>query len=191
VRIFSFYRTDPTVPEPERAAAQAREVLGPVQLPDGVRLALETGTRSNTPTVRLALRFLDTLGDERIGVLWDPGNTAFSGFDPSPFPADFAAGSDRIVHVHVKDPRGTARYVRLGDGDLPWPQILAGLDAADYDGWLTLETHWRRDRELTPQQRDEPWGEDISAGGTEASAECIAVLRDWLDALGEPSGGRS
>jgi sugar phosphate isomerase/epimerase len=183
VRIFSFYRTDPITPRPERAAEIARGVLDPVQLPEGVRLAVETGTRSNTPTIRLALRFLDALAGDALDLLWDPGNTVFSGFDPAPFPGDFALAPQRIAHVHVKDPQGTTRYVRLGDGDLPWPAILAGLDAAGYDGWLTLETHWRHDRELTPQERDEPHGEGISRGGVEASKECIAVLQRWLDSV--------
>jgi sugar phosphate isomerase/epimerase len=181
VRIFSFYR-DGDTPEPERAAELAREVLAPVEPPPGVALALETGTRSNTPTLALSARFLDLLGDDGIGILWDPGNTAFSGFDPQPFPGDFDTAAARIVHVHVKDPVGTARYVRLGDGDLPWPAILDGLGAAGYDGWLTLETHWRTDRELTPRERDEPWGEGISDGGLEASSECMAVLTSWLAA---------
>lgn len=182
VRIFSFYRDGP-VPEPERAAAVARAVLAPVELPPGVRLVLETGTRSNTPTVATATRFLAALGDPGVGILWDPGNTAFSGFDPSPWPGDFAAAPGRIAHVHVKDPQGTARYVRLGDGDLPWPRILRGLAEAGYDGWLTLETHWRQDRELTPAERDEPWGDGVSAGGLQASRECMAVLASWLREL--------
>ena len=86
--------------------------------------------------------------------------------------------------MHIKDPAGTARYVRLGDGDLPWPAILQELSGTGYCGWLTLETHWRRDRDLSPGERDEPWGEGISAGGLEASRECMAVLSSWLEALG-------
>lgn len=182
VRIFSFYRSG-SAAEPERAAAVAREVLAPVELPPGVRLVLETGTRSNTPTVTLAARFLKALGDDRVGILWDPGNTVFSGFDQNPYPGDFQSAAASIAHVHVKDPCQTARYVRLGDGDLPWPLILRGLADAGYDGWLTLETHWRRDRELTPAERDEPWGAGISVGGLEASRECMAIMNGWLAAL--------
>jgi sugar phosphate isomerase/epimerase len=179
VRIFSFYR-DGDVPEPERAARAAAEVLGAVEVPPGIRLVLETGTRTNTPTVALAARFLDALRDDRVGILWDPGNTVFSGFAEHPFPGDFAAAPDRVEHVHVKDPQGTRRYVALGDGDLPWPQILRGLEQAGYQGWLTLETHWRADRELTPRERDEPWGEGISAGGLTASQSCMATMAGWL-----------
>jgi len=187
VRMFSFYR-DGAVPEPERAARAAAAVLSKVEFPDGVRLVLETGTRTNTPTVGLAARFLDVLGDDRIGILWDPGNTVFSGFAPHPFPEDFETAPDRIEHVHVKDPRGTSRYVALGAGDLPWPDILRGLDRRGYRGWLTLETHWRIDRELTPRERDEPWGDGISAGGLPASEVCMRTMADWLAGLRDGGG---
>jgi sugar phosphate isomerase/epimerase len=177
VRIFSFYRD--TEPDPVGAARVARAVLGGLDWPDGVQLALETGTRSNTPTLRLAQRFLAELGDDRVGVLWDPGNTVFSGFDPEPFPDDYAAAAPLIRHVHVKDPAGRSGYVRLGDGDLPWPRILAALATSGYAGWVSLETHWRLDRVLTGPERDEPWGAGISAGGLEASRICMRVFNDW------------
>lgn len=181
VRIFSFYR-DGKVPEPDRAADAARLVLDQVSVPDGVRLVLETGTRTNTPTLALATRFLDRLGDDRAGILWDPGNTVFSGFGRFPFP-DFDDAVHRIEHVHVKDPDGTRRYVALGDGDLPWPGILRALHRAGYDGWLTLETHWRMDRDLTGPERDEPWGDGISADGAQASDICMATMAGWLAEL--------
>jgi sugar phosphate isomerase/epimerase len=196
VRMFSFYR-DGQVPEPERAAETARAVLERVDVPDGVRLVLETGTRTNTPTLALAARFLDVLGDERVGILWDPGNTVFSGFAQYPF-ADFEETAGRIEHVHVKDPQGTRRYVALGEGDLPWPEIMRHLDRAGYHGWLTLETHWRVDRDLTGPERDEPWGEGISAGGLAASEICMRTMADWLAGLraensapGDPASGET
>jgi sugar phosphate isomerase/epimerase len=180
VRMFSFCRDG--APDPVRAAAMAGEVLAGLSLPDGVALTLETGTRSHTPTLRLARDFLTALGDDRIGLLWDPGNTVFSGFDPAPYPGDYAEAAKLIRHVHVKDPAGTTGYVRLGDGDLPWPDILAGLHRDGFTGWVTLETHWRLDRVLTGQERDEPWGEGISAGGVEASRVCMAALNEWWPA---------
>lgn len=178
VRIFSFYRDGPD-PQPEAAAQVARQVLQPLDLPSGVRLLLETGTRTNTPTLQLARRFLDELGDPRIGILWDPGNTVFSGFDPRPFPHELE-GAPLVDHVHVKDPDGTRGYVGLGNGDLPWPDILSYLITAGYEGWITLETHWRMDRVLTGQERDQPWGSAISTGGLAASRECMRRLNAFL-----------
>ncbi|OKK12192.1 hypothetical protein AMK16_32035 [Streptomyces sp. CB00455] len=180
VRIFTFYREGD--PDPRRAAKAAREVLDGVPA-DRVPLLVETGMRTNSPTMRHTLEFLDALGDDRLAVLWDPGNSVFSGWDPAPFPQDYALGRERIRHVHVKDPDGQSGYVRLGDGDLPWPAILNTLAEDGYRHWLSLETHWRIGRKpLTQQQRDEPWGEEFTAGGFEASSQCMRLLREMTEA---------
>jgi sugar phosphate isomerase/epimerase len=177
VRIFTFYRAGD--PDPVLAARIARRILSGLSLP--VPLVVETGMRTNTPTVRHVITFLDELGRDDLGILWDPGNSVFSGWDPAPFPADYELGRDRIRHVHVKDPDSTRGYVRLGDGDLDWPSILDLLAQDGYEGFLSLETHWRHGRQLTATQRDEPWGEAFSRDGYAASVECMQRLRGWLD----------
>lgn len=180
VRVFSFYREDR--PEPELAGRQVRELLRDLDTA-GVSLLIETGTRTNTPTLRHALRFLDVVDEEGLAILWDPGNAVFGGWDPAPFPADYAVGRDRIRHVHVKDPDATRGYVELGSGDLPWPAIIGALAEDGYEGFLSLETHWRMDRCLTAEQRDEPWGEAFSEGGLAASLACMkrlaAMAQTW------------
>lgn len=178
VRIFTFYRQGD--PDPVGAAAAARNVLDGVEL-DGVRLLVETGTRTNTPTMELVLRFLDAVGVPGLRVLWDPGNSVFSGMRADPFPAEYQLGKDLIEHIHVKDPAGTTGYVRLGDGDLPWGDIVGTLRADGYRGWLSLETHWRIGRVLDQRQRDNPWGDDFSAGGYQASVECMRLLKELVD----------
>lgn len=185
VRVFTFYRDGD--PDPVRAADAVREVLDGVTPEAG--LIVETGTRTNTPTIEHVVRFLDRLGRDDLGILWDPGNTVFSGWHSDPL-ADYTLARERIRHVHVKDPDGTRSYVRLGDGDLDWEAILRTLDRDGYSGYLSLETHWRPGRELTPQQRDEPWGESFSGGGYAASVECMQRLRSWTAALGEVSDAR-
>ncbi len=178
MRIFSFFRAG----EPNVAAAAAAMDAILQRVPsNGLMLGIETGTRSNTPTAALTRELLDRLARPDLGVLWDPGNTVFSGF------GDGAAGlaglnhlrPADLVHVHVKDPRETGGYVELGHGSLPWPDILAALAKRGYRGHLSLETHWRPDRVLTASERDEPWGEGFSAGGYEASDACMATLAAW------------
>jgi sugar phosphate isomerase/epimerase len=184
VRIFSFYRAGD--PDPAGAAEVARSILDQLSLP--VPLVLETGTRTNSPTMRHALRFLDGVGRDDIGLLWDPGNSVFSGVESKPFPGDYLLGRDLIRHVHVKDPDSTRQYVRLGDGDLPWPTILTRLAEDHYEGFVSLETHWRHGRVLTSAQRDEPWGETFSADGFAASVECMQRLHAWVERAS--AGGR-
>ena len=175
VRIFSWYRAG--APDPANAAGIAAEVLSGTDT--DLPLLLENGTRTNTPTMTQAMEFLDRLGRDDVGVLWDPGNSVFSGWGTDPFPRDYLLAHERIRHVHVKDPRGQAEYVRLGEGDLPWPDILQRLATDRYDGFLSLETHWRIGRVLDQRQRDEPWGERFSAGGFDATVACMRQLKHW------------
>jgi sugar phosphate isomerase/epimerase len=178
LRIFSFLRTE--APDVPAAAAAIDAVLGRVRT-DGVTLGLETGTRTNTPTAGLAQRLLVTLGRPEVGLVWDPGNTVFSGFgDGAQLGGLAELRSEDLVHVHVKDPLGRSGYVELGRGSLPWPAILAALAARGYTGHVSLETHWRPGRVLTAAERDEPWGRGFSAGGSWASDKCMATLASWV-----------
>ena len=173
VRIFSFYREGE--PAPTAAGACLRTILERVDL-GGTQLLLETGTRTNTPTssaTDVCLRELDGLP---VGVLWDPGNSAFSGLEPEPFPGGYELLRDRIAHVHVKDPAGNAYYTRLGDGEVPWEAIVTALAADGFDGYLSLETHWRLGEPLSQELRDDPWGDRFSAGALEASDACMPIL---------------
>jgi sugar phosphate isomerase/epimerase len=176
VRIFTFYREG--APDPVTAATVASELLAGLDL-RGRRVLIETGMRTNTPSVRLLLDFLDRLARDDFGILWDPGNSVFSGWETEPYPDDYLAGRDLIEHVHVKDPIGQREYVRLGDGDLPWPQIIQGLTDDEFAGWVSLETHWRTDRVLSQPERDAPWGEGFSAGARRPSVECMRILGGW------------
>ncbi|WP_174184506.1 sugar phosphate isomerase/epimerase family protein [Nocardia barduliensis] len=177
VRIFTFWREGE--PDPVRAARAAARVLSEVR--SEIPLVVETGTRTNTPTMRHVLAFLEELSFPGLGILWDPGNTVFSGWDPAPFPEDYAAGGTLIRHVHVKDPDGMNGYVRIGSGDLPWPAILRRLAEDGYAGYLSLETHWRIGRVLSALERDSPWGDAFSRDGQAASVECLGILRTMLD----------
>ncbi|MCL6443038.1 MAG: sugar phosphate isomerase/epimerase [Alicyclobacillus sp.] len=177
VRIFTFYREGEA--NPKLAAEVAKRILDGI-IPDDIQIYVETGMRTNTPTMQHMLQFLDVIGDNRLGVVWDPGNSVFAGADKNPFPADYEAGKELIKHVHIKDPIGQQEYTRLGDGDLPWPEIIRTLYTDDYKGYLSLETHWRIGRVLDQNQRDNPWFDTFSENGYEASVECMQQLLNYV-----------
>lgn len=174
VRVFSFYREGPA--RPEVAAEAMAAALDRVDC-SGLLLLLENGTRTNSPTAADLATLLELLAPQPLGALWDPGNAAFSGLEAVPAP-DSARRLGRCLGlVHVKDPRGSRCYTRLGDGDLPWGAIVAGLRAAGFAGYLSLETHWRVGRELSAAERDRPWGEAFSRGAYVPTAICMEALR--------------
>jgi inosose dehydratase len=67
----------------------------------------------------------------------DTAHLTAAGGDPAELIRRYA---DRIVYVHLKD--FTAEpfaFLPLGRGDVDFEAILDGLEAAGYDGWITVE----------------------------------------------------
>lgn len=93
---------------------------------------------------------------ERSDVAWclDPGHLALGGYDPLDF---LRAHGARVGHVHLKDidlavaarlnageltlmaAVQAGLFRPLGQGDAGIADVVAGLDAQGYDGWLVLE----------------------------------------------------
>lgn len=55
----------------------------------------------------------------------------------------FSRLGNSIIHVLARDAiRGDAGRIRpmpVGEGNVPWPELLAALDAAAYRGWITFD----------------------------------------------------
>jgi fatty-acyl-CoA synthase len=90
-------------------------------------------------------RLLDLVDDPAFVAVWDLHHPHRVG--ESPEEAVGALGS-RVRLVHVKDARADGALVPLGEGDVPVRESLALLDAAGYDGWLTVEWEKRWHPEL-------------------------------------------
>lgn len=78
-----------------------------------------------------------------LGVTFDPSHLVLSGDD---IPRWIHAWKDRIVHVHLKDAFGTRGrqgvdffFTLLGEGQVPWEEVLTALAAIGYDGVATIE----------------------------------------------------
>jgi inosose dehydratase len=77
------------------------------------------------------------LGLSRIGFCPDTGHLAAGGADPVELIRRHAA---RVVHVHLKDFRPDPfAFLPLGRGVVDIAGVLASLEAAGYDGWMTVE----------------------------------------------------
>ncbi len=135
------------VPEDERAPEwrtmrAALEEIGAYAEERGCVLATETGPES----AELLRRFLESLRTRAIGVNYDPANLVMAGFDHLSG-VDILA--DYIVHTHAKDglrpPQGP-REVPLGEGQVNFPEYLQRLQAAGYEGFLTIEREAGEDR---------------------------------------------
>jgi sugar phosphate isomerase/epimerase len=83
---------------------------------------------------------------EWVGVIYDPGNMVYEGFE------DYTLGLEvlgpYLAHVHIKNaayerpPGGgvwTPRWAPLEDGAVDFYQLIVALQAVGYDGWLSIE----------------------------------------------------
>ena len=99
-------------------------------------------------------RFIERIGDERIGVCWDVANdwlaaqrleTSYTLPEPS-----FLR---RVNHVHVHDAQTSlGLHAPLGEGAVPWRAARDLLAASDWGGRVTLEIRYRLASEL-----GDPW----------------------------------
>lgn len=89
---------------------------------------------------RLLARFLNQVGYQNAGVLWDIHHTVrFSGETPAQTAA--VLGS-RIKHIHVKDSvmkDGKLSYKMMGSGDIPIKEAVAEMKKLNYEGYISLE----------------------------------------------------
>jgi hexulose-6-phosphate isomerase len=77
---------------------------------------------------------VDAINSPAVMVYYDPGNAVKRRQDPL---EGIRLYAQRLGQLHVKEMGGTY----LGEGQVPWPQIIAELTRIGYDGWLVLETN--------------------------------------------------
>lgn len=145
VRLFSFY-----IPPGEDPAAHRDEVLhrmsALVERARGHDVVLahenEHGIYGDTP--ERCLDIVESVGSERLRVVWDPGNFVVCGVRA--FPDGFALLRPHLAYVHVKDVRrdpasGATVAVPAGEGDGEIAQMVRALRDDGFDGFFSLEPH--------------------------------------------------
>jgi sugar phosphate isomerase/epimerase len=159
VRAFSYWRE----PEPAEALLQLGPVLAAAaeRAHDaGVTLALENEHECNVATGAEAAALLVVAASPYLRLIWDPGNAAMLNPDAYSGLGGLDTIRDRVAHVHVKDVSAGGEWTRIGDGIVDFAAQLRYLADTNYDGYLSFETHYRRD-----------------GSGELATRDCVAALR--------------
>jgi L-ribulose-5-phosphate 3-epimerase len=171
VRTFSFLR----VSNPQAVRPLILDVLSEAigrTARAGLKLVLENEHACTIATGEEAGQVLRHLPDAAFGLIWDPGNEAYSGSDP--FPAGYQHVRGRVLHVHVKDALfspGThwqRRFVKMGTGSIDYVGQFRAFAADGYTGTISLETHYQH-----PQ-----------GGREQATYESFAALRQMCQQAG-------
>jgi L-ribulose-5-phosphate 3-epimerase len=153
VRAFSFWRVEDPLSVRDDILETLREATERVGGADKL-LGLENEHACNIATGKEAARYLDRIPDRTLGLIWDPGNIAALGVQPTV--DEFDAVSGRIHHVHVKDAVSLDEadgFTVIGDGIVDWTLQLRLLAKQGYDGTMSLETHFDLDGKREPATR--------------------------------------
>jgi len=93
-----------------------------------------------------------------------------------------------LAHIHIKDADiidGKPDGVKIGAGLVDYKTLFARLIDDEYCGNVMLETHYRKNVELTEEQLKRPGGSTFSLGAYEASEESIVELKKIINSCKE------
>lgn len=119
---------------------------------EGVSLNIENHIGSQGVTSENTVRIVEAVGSPGIGITYDPGNLLMLGEQ------DALGALQRqlpyIRHVHFKDLKahGNRKHTPaiVGEGDVPWSQLMPVLLAGGYDGYFSTEFEKRWHPQLLP-----------------------------------------
>ena len=138
----------------------------------GVRIGFEPCWGTLAHDAATAQRVLDSVP---VSVTFDPSHFVMTVDD---IPELVRRWGDRIVHVHLKDAFGRPGmdgvdflFCMLGEGRVPWPELIAALDEVGYEGPLSVEFEAYR-------YYEQVLGEDPEAAAVLARGQIAALLEE-------------
>ena len=160
--------------EPARLAARA-----------GVTIGIENESSTMIGTGKDVARFVRELGRKSVRVTWDCANAHDD--REVPYPDGYEHVKDLLCHVHLKDARfnpttGKHENCPIGEGEIDIKGQFAALARDGYEGYVSLETHWRPTA-LDPATLDRPGGKAFSLNAETASRICLQNIHAMLEEL--------
>lgn len=144
-----------------------------------VNLLLESDPTLNASCGKTLAEVIKAVDDPRVRGLWDPGNDLYSPEGEVPFPDGYGYMRGLVAHVHLKDAvkaDGKTEGVAFGSGELDFMGQYNALKEDGYDGYLVMETHYRKKVAISDDLLVHPKGSDFSEGGYDATEECLQNL---------------
>ena len=188
IRTFAFWKMD-NVEERWCEIVSAYDEPVKIAENEGIILGLENEASTSLTTAKLTERFVREIDSPNVRVVWDPANEFHAeGWGETPYPDGYERLKRVMVHVHVKDSAknretGNIECVAIGEGVIDWQNQLQALVNDGYDGYISLETHWRPTRKIDEGLLNRPGGSTFSEAGEEASRICMKNLLAMIEKL--------
>ena len=188
IRTFAFWKTD-FVEERWNEIVAAYDEPRNIAENEGIILGLENEASTSLATAKLTERFIREIDSANVRVIWDPANEFHAeGWGETPYPDGYERLKYMMVHVHVKDSAknretGKIECVAIGEGVIDWQNQLQALVDDGYNGYVSLETHWRPARKLDETLLNRPGGSTFSEAAEEASRICMKNLFTMIEQL--------
>lgn len=167
IRIFAFWKRGELTDNIESDIVAALREGAAKAESLGVVLGLENEHACYLGTGAQIARVIKAVGSPALKAVWDPGNAFCAG--ELPYPDGYDAVKADMVHFHIKDAvRGADgnKFVCIGDGEIDYWGQLRALKADGYEGYISLETHFK------------PGG-----AAEEGSRLCLAALNKMIPKL--------
>lgn len=145
IRTFAYWRRGELTPNIEEAIADGMADAIKYAEDNGLMLLMENEHDCYLGTGAETARFLSRINSPALRACWDPGNGFAAG--EQPYPEGYGAIRNFVEHVHVKDAEllasGKYRFIVCGEGEVDYKGHLAALKADGYQGYLSVETHYK------------------------------------------------
>jgi sugar phosphate isomerase/epimerase len=184
VRLFTFWKHGPSLLVWEKMKSKFKPAI-PIARDAGITLAVENEFSTYCATAAETAQLVNELNSPTVKVVWDPCNEVFAEGGITPYPDAYRKVEGMTVHLHIKDgkkdEKGVPHITPVGEGIIDLKGQLVDLLRRDYQGYISLETHWRPSA-LPEAVLNQPGGAGFSETGEYASDLC---LRNLLAILSE------
>ena len=173
IRGFDFWDNGSSVTE----RAEKYKAIAEICEEYDITCVLESDPSVHASTPDKLAELLAEINHPRIRALFDPGNEIWVTGKASENAYELL--KPYLAHIHIKDADlldGKPDAVKVGTGIVDYKALFSRLIADGYSGSVMLETHYRKNVELTEEQLKRPGGSTFSLGAMEASEESIVEL---------------
>ncbi len=91
------------------------------------------------------VKYVDEFNTPTVGAYFDVSNMIKFGVPPADW---IRALGKRMLKLDFKGYSNANKWVKIGDGDENWPEVLKACDEVGYHGWATAETGGGDEKEL-------------------------------------------